>query len=67
MSVQSLNISIEKINRTIRLRFSPHDSGDVKVLGTLIVLSGAHHCAHAATEYRMYIPRATKGAQIEVQ
>jgi hypothetical protein len=39
---------IEKLNRARRVRFSPHDSGTVKVLCTIIVLSSAHNYVHAS-------------------
>jgi hypothetical protein len=41
-----LNIFIEKINIARRVRFSPHDSGTVEVLLTILVLSSSHDCAH---------------------
>jgi hypothetical protein len=31
-----------------RVRFSLHDSGTIKVVRTIIVLSSAHDCAHAS-------------------
>jgi disulfide bond formation protein DsbB len=39
---------IESINGARRVRFSPHDSGTVKVIGSILVLSSAHDCAHAS-------------------
>jgi hypothetical protein len=47
MSEHILNIFIEKINSFRRVRFSPHDSGTVKVLRTILALSIEHECAHA--------------------
>jgi hypothetical protein len=35
MSLHILNIFIEKVNRTRRVRFSPHDRGTVEVLRTV--------------------------------
>jgi hypothetical protein len=48
MSAHILNIFIETINRPRRVRLSPHDSGTVNVLRTILVLSSAHDCAHAS-------------------
>jgi hypothetical protein len=48
MSAHILNIFVEKINRARRDRFSPRDSGTVKVLRTILVLSSTHDCAHAS-------------------
>jgi hypothetical protein len=48
MNAHILNISIEEISRTGRLWFSPHDSGNIKVFRTILVLPGAHQCAHAS-------------------
>jgi hypothetical protein len=38
---------IEKWNRARRVQFSQGDSGTVKVLCTILVLSSAHNCVHA--------------------
>jgi hypothetical protein len=48
MSAHILNIFIEKINRARKIRFLPHDSGTVRVLRTILVLSSAHDCADAS-------------------
>jgi hypothetical protein len=48
MSAQILNILIQKINRARRVWFAPYDSGTVKVLRTILVLSIARGCAHAS-------------------
>jgi hypothetical protein len=47
MSAHILNIFIEKINKARRIWFSPYDTGTVKVLRTILVLSSAHDCTHA--------------------
>jgi hypothetical protein len=39
---------IEQINRARGVRISPHDSGTVNVLRTILVLSSSHDCAHAS-------------------
>jgi hypothetical protein len=67
MSGYILNIFIEAINRTRRVRLALHDSGTVKVLRTILVLSNAHDCAcvnFRAFEFRIGIVRPSKGAQI---
>jgi hypothetical protein len=46
MRAHILNIFTEKINRAEECRFSLHDSRNVKVLHTILVLSSAHDYAH---------------------
>jgi hypothetical protein len=48
MSTQILTFFIEKISRTIRVRFSSREKGTVKVLRRILFLSRAHECAHAS-------------------
>jgi hypothetical protein len=53
-----------------KVQFSPHDSQNVEISRTVLLLSGEHECAHACFkpfENRMDILRETKAAQIEVQ
>jgi hypothetical protein len=46
MSAHNSNTFIEKINRTRRIGVSPYDSGTVKVLRAILILSSVHDCAH---------------------
>jgi hypothetical protein len=44
----SVHIYIEKINRAKRILFTLHESGTVRVLCTILVLSSAHECVRTS-------------------
>jgi hypothetical protein len=67
MNEHILSIFIEKINRVRRVRFSPYDSGSVKILRTILILWLYACVSFRAFNYRMDIVRATKGTQVQVQ
>jgi hypothetical protein len=53
MNAHILNFLVHKINRVRWVRFSPLDSGNIKVLRTIFVVWSAYDCAHASVSGHM--------------